>query len=270
MNFRLLFLDLDGTLICKNNIISSENRAAIKAVSEKGIKVVIASGRCKAMTASLSNELGLTKYGKNYSISLNGAVISDIVTGATLHTVPMPFELAGRLFEKALELGIDSHFYSENTIYFKHKNSEITKFYEQYDCNCISLNKQYLDINEVPLKYILLDDDHNLLERFKQEMQPYVNGILHADYSSARSLEYNSISASKGLGLKYITKCFNEELKNVIAMGDGENDISMLKVAGLGIAPKNALDNVKQAACFVTENTCENNAVKEVIEKFFT
>lgn len=269
MSYKLLFLDVDGTLIHKDNRISPENMSAIERACQQGIKITIASGRCKAMTMELSKRLGLDRFGSSYAISLNGAHIINVSSGETLHTSPISLKIAEMLWKKALNLNIDSHFYSENKIYHHHKNAFLTRFYEKSGCECIILTNFVKDIKETPLKYILIDDNHALLEQFRQEMLPYTNGILTAEYSSLRSLEYTSVHAGKGSGLEFVCKLHGFLPKDAIAMGDGENDLSMLHSAGLGIAPANALDTVKNAVSEITQNDCEHNAVQEVIYKYF-
>ncbi len=269
MNYDLLFLDVDGTLKQEPNEISEVNKEAVTRACCAGKKVFIASGRNKNLILNTVQELQLNSYGNSYTVALNGAHIIDNYTGETLHTVPISTQLTYRLFLKAYELDVSCHVYTENLVYFNF-NDEQFSWYKKGGCDCrfVDMGSPDLGLEEVPLKFFLHTEDRDKLERFKEEMHEVTKESLNAEFSSTYSLEYTSIHASKGLGMEFICNLFGKSASEAVAAGDGENDISMLTRAGLGIAMKNALDSVKAVADTVTERTCSEDGVTEIIHKY--
>ena len=270
MNYDLLFLDVDGTLKQEPNEISDGNKEAVMRACCAGKKVFIASGRNKKLILHTIQELQLNNYGNSYTVALNGAHIIDNHTGKTLHTVPICIQLTYRLFLKAQELDVSCHVYTENLVYFNYNDIQYA-WYKKGGCDCrfVDMGSPDLGLEEAPLKFFVSSQDKDKLECFKKEMQEATKQSLNAEFSSDYSLEYTSIHASKGLGMEYICNLFGKSASEAVAAGDGENDISMLQKAGLGIAMQNALDSVKAVADTVTERTCSEDGVTKIIHKYF-
>lgn len=269
MNYDLLFLDVDGTLKQEPNQISEVDKESVIRACSAGKKVSIASGRNKNLILNTIRELQLNHYGASYTVALNGAHIIDNHTGNTLHTVPICTNLTYRLFLKAYELDVSCHVYTENLVYFNYNDLQFD-WYKKGGCDCriVDMGSPDLGLLEAPLKFFVTSMDRDKLVCFKREMHEATKLSLNAEFSSEYSLEYTSIHASKGFGLEYICKLFGKSPAEAVAAGDGENDISMLQKAGLGIAMKNAMDSVKAIADTVTERTCNEDGVTEIIHKY--
>ena len=268
MNYELLFLDVDGTLKQEPNQISEQNKEAILKAMRAGKKISIASGRNKDMLLRTVKELKLDEFGASYTVALNGAHIVENATGRTLHTAPIPLEQTKYLFKKAYEYQITCHVYTENLVYFNYNDYQFEWYHKEgCDCHLVDITASDFGIKEIPLKFFLLCRDRAKLEAYLQEALHLTQGILNAEFSSLHTLEFTSIYASKGLGIEYICKLHGYPLSKAIAAGDGENDISMLQMAGLGIAMKNALDTVKASADLITKRSCKEDGVREIIEE---
>jgi hypothetical protein len=269
MSYELIFLDVDGTLKQEPYTISDRNKDAILTALRAGKKVSIASGRNKDLILQTVKELRLDEAGDSFTVALNGAHIVENRTGRTLHTVPIPLQLTRFLYEKSYEYGISSHVYTENLVYFNYQDNQY-EWYGKQGCRCrlVQMDREDLGFVETPLKFLLISKDREKLEAVKRAAVPVTTGILNAEFSSIYTLEFTSVHASKGLGMEYVCRLHNLPLSKVIAAGDGENDISMLKLAGLGIAMKNALDPVKASADAVTTRTCKEDGVTEIIEEY--
>jgi len=269
MNYKLLFLDYDGTLKQEPNEISRANKEAILSACQAGKKVSIASGRNKDLIMHTVKELQLDKFGESYTVALNGAHIFENCSGTSLHSVPIPLNLTYLLFKKAYELEITCHVYTENYIYFNYHDDQF-KWYQEEGCTCelIDMEQPGLGLKQTPLKFYLFSKDTNKLNRYKEEMDAVTKEDMNAEYSSRFSLEYTSTKASKGLGIEFICQQFGLTMDYAIAAGDGENDISMIQMAGLGVAMKNALDSVKAVADTITERTCMEDGVSEIINRY--
>lgn len=269
MNYELLFLDFDGTLKQEPNPISEQNKNAIQKACQAGKKISIASGRNRDLILRTVKELHLDETDESYTIALNGAHIIENSSGRTLHTEEISMELTRILFEKATEFEISSHVYTENYVYFNYHDEQF-KWYQKEGCDCylVDLSLSDMSMKEPPLKFFLRSEDREKLEQFRQEVLPFTTESLIAEYSSMYSLEFTSRKASKGLALEYICKLYQLPVSVAIAAGDGENDISMIQMAGLGVAMKNALDTVKAEADIVTYRTCLEDGVTEIITKY--
>ncbi len=269
MTYDLLFLDVDGTLKQEPYQISDRNKETILRAIRTGKKISIASGRNKDMILRTVKELKLDEPEESYTVALNGAHIIENKNGRTLHTVPIPLDLTGYLFEKAYEFEITSHVYTENFVYFNYRDFQF-EWYQKEGCDCylVDMEDQNLGLKEIPLKFFLLSKDRDKLEAFRREVEARTIGVLNAEFSSIYTLEFTSIHASKGLGMEYVCGLLKLPLSKAIAAGDGENDISMLKMAGLGIAMKNALETVKGYADLITKRTCKEDGVTEIIEEY--
>ncbi|MDF2541168.1 MAG: Cof-like hydrolase [Herbinix sp.] len=266
MSYELLFLDVDGTLKQEPEGISDVNKEAILKACRAGKIISVASGRNRDLIMNTVKELRLNEFGDTYTVALNGAHIIENKTGRTLHTVPISMELVTFLFQKAYEHKVSCHVYTENYIYFNYHDIQF-EWYKKNGgyCELVNMGNLDLGIKEVPLKFYFYSKNTKRLLRIFQESADIVNGSLNGEFSSKYSLEYTSIHASKGLGMEYVCNLFQMNTSRAIAAGDGENDISMIKMAGLGIAMKNALDTVKAEADTVTKRTCMENGVAEII-----
>lgn len=269
MKYELLFLDVDGTLKQEPYQISDSNKNAVYEACLAGKKVSIASGRNRDMILRTARELRMDEFGDTYTVALNGAHIIENSTGRTLHTVPIPLDLTRILFELAYQHEITCHVYTENLVYFNYNDFQF-EWYQKEGCTCklVEMEDLNLGLEETPLKFFLLSKDREKLEAYKLEAEKHTSGILNAEFSSKYTLEFTSILASKGLGMEYVCKLFHLPLASAIAAGDGENDISMLQMAGLGIAMKNALDSVKAIADTITTRTCKEDGVTEIIKEY--
>jgi len=269
MNYSLIFLDIDGTVKQEPNMVSDANKEAILTACLAGKKVTIASGRNKDLVLQIVRELKLDEFGESYSLALNGAHIIENRTGKTLRSEPISSDLIYLLFHKADDLKLDCHCYTENYIYFN-KKYFIYDWYDKQDCSCalVTMSKPDLALKEMPLKFFLYSEDPTKLEEFREDVSDSIKDILNADYSTPNCLEFTSVGASKGLGMTHVCELLNLPLSEAIAIGDGGNDISMITMAGLGVAMKNAPDSVKAIANTVTKRTCIEDGVAEIIQEY--
>lgn len=269
MNYKLLFIDVDGTLKQEPHPISNTNKDAIQTALKAGRIITIASGRNRDMILRTVKELNLYKYGTSYTVALNGAHIFDNNTAKTLHAVPISIEMTRFIFEKTYELGISCALYTEGPAYFNLKDPTFDWHASAgFECRLVDMKHKMLGMDFEPLKFYIFSEDRDKLEKLKEIACPVTCKELTAEFSSEFSLEFTSVKASKGLGMEFICNLYNLPLSMAIAVGDGENDISMLKMAGLGAAMKNALDNVKAAADIVTKRTCLEDGVAEIIKEY--
>ncbi len=221
MNYDLLFLDVDGTLKQEPHTISKQNKEAVLNACLAGKKVSIASGRNKKLILNTIDELQLNHYGNSYTVALNGAHIIDNNTGDTLHTVPISSQLIYLLFLKAYELDVSCHVYTENLIYFNFNDTHF-EWYKKLGCDCrlVDMGNPDLGLAEPPLKFFVTSKDTEKLEAFQREMNHSTMHTLNAEFSTSTSLEYTSVHASKGLGMKYVCNLLGISPSQAVAAGE--------------------------------------------------
>lgn len=268
MNHKILFVDLDATLLCDDKSISARNREAIKRMLDEGHYLVLATGRPVESARVVARELGLTIPGC-YMIAFNGSVLYDCAADRILLKRTMPIDVVQELFERAAEAGLYIQTYNNTDVLTTHHTKELD-YYIKKSRISYKLAPNILDIlEEEPQKVLLIAlDKKERLVKFQRDNLNWEKGKCNSFFSCKEYLEYCPIHTSKGTGVEYLTKILNMPADCTVAVGDEENDIAMIEAAHIGIAMKNGIDKVKKAADYVTENDNNHDAIAEVIEKF--
>lgn len=268
MNNKILFVDLDATLLSDDKSISQRNRKAIQKMLDEGHYIALATGRPVESGRVVARELGLTLPGC-YMIAFNGAVIYDCSADRVLLKRSLPIDVVQELFERAKRAGIYVQTYN-NTDIITTKHTRELDFYRAKARISYKLSKNVMDmLDEEPQKVLLvaLERKERLL-KFQQDNLKWEQGKCNSFFSSKEYLEYCPLGTSKGSGVTYLTKMLNMPPDSTIAIGDEQNDISMIQAAHIGVAMSNGIDELKAAADYVTEHDNNHDAIAEVIEKF--
>lgn len=265
MEYKLIAMDMDGTLLNSNKEVSERNLKAIDAAIKKGIHVVLATGRVLSSAQHYAKKLDL----KNYIIASNGAIIVDS-NNKIVFSKPLDVNLVNRIIEIGNKYSVYNHFYDENTLYSNTYVKEIVEYYRQRESDfkftIFKELQELLDQNEMKIyKFIFIDDEPKKLQLISEELQTleYIN----LTKSFSNNIEVMNIEASKGEALKFLGEKLNVPRDQIIAVGDNENDLTMIQYAGLGVAMGNGEEIVKDSADYVTLNNDEDGIAK-VIEKF--
>lgn len=266
---KILFTDLDGTLLNSQKTISEHLYQRILEMTAKGHKFVLASGRSLENMIALKNKLGLTQEGI-YITAFNGAVIYDCFHDTLLAENRLRLETAQAIYSMAEECGLYCHTYTDTHILTPAHTKEL----DYYCINCkhpyyLTHNlSEYLSTG--PYKMLVINlDNRALLENFRDKiMHTEFASALDSTFSSPTFLEFYSEKAGKGNGLRILCESLHIPIENAYACGDEENDISMIEAAGTGIAMQNAVDITKAAADYTTQADNDHDALAEVIERF--
>ncbi|MCQ9282207.1 MULTISPECIES: Cof-type HAD-IIB family hydrolase [Priestia] len=235
--FKLIALDMDGTLLNNQQEISEENRAAIAKAQEQGVHVVLSTGRSLLTCREYAQSLQLS----SYLITVNGSEIWDE---------------SGQLVERKL---IDA--------------SHIEKMWnltQEHKLNFWAVTTDKVWRDEFPediasqewLKfgYDIPDD------ALREEVLKQIAGIsdFEISNSSLTNLEINALGINKAKGIMTVCERLGISMDEVIAMGDSLNDMAMIEAAGCGIAMGNAQEAVKEAADWVTDTNVNNGVAKAI------
>ncbi len=263
--YKLLALDMDGTLLNENKTISKENFQAIQSAKEKGVKVVLATGRPLKGIEKYLNQLNLTTE-NDYAVAFNGAVIQNTKTGKILSKTLMTMDDVKYLYSLSKKLNINIHI-STPTSCITPKLNKYTEHEAAINGLDIELlNFEDVDPNTTIIKVMFIDDK-TLLDNAINQLSDEIYNKYTVVRSAPFFLEFVNRSVNKGVGVDTLARNLGIKREEIICMGDAGNDIHMIKYAGLGVAMGNAFPEIKEIADYVTK-TNEENGVAHVINKF--
>lgn len=262
---KILFTDLDGTLLKTDKTISEKNREAIGRMLQVGNSVVITTGRVVPSAYKIAQKLGLTVPGC-YMIAANGAVIFDCAKAQVMKewTIPMPD--VRYLFAEAKRYGIHIQTYSDQFMLTSCNSRELEFYVSRTDTPAKVVEDVFAELKQNPNKILLANIyDHECLEQFQRDHLQWEQGRLCSFFSCPQYLEYSPMGIDKGSGVRFLCSYLDIPIENAYAVGDERNDIPMIKAAGVGIAMKNAHEETKAAADYVTERDNDHDAIAEII-----
>ncbi len=266
MAYEMIVLDLDGTLTNTQKVITPKTKQALMKIQEDGVKVVLASGRPTAGIVKLAKELCLDKY-EGYILSFNGARIIDVKTKEIIYNKVLPKEMIPDIFKAVKELEVGILTYEEDEIILGNGIDE----YNQLESR----------VNGIPMKEV---DDFASYINFpvnKCLLTAHPDKILHAETVLKQKFgEYLNIYKSEPFFLEIMPRNIDKAYslskllnhvgltrKQMICCGDGFNDLTMIRFAGLGVAMENAQEAVRNEADFITYSNDEDG-IAYVIERF--
>lgn len=267
MKYKLVAIDMDGTLLNNNNEVSERTRKAIDKAKEKGVHIVISTGRVLKSALYYGKSLNL----RAPIIACNGAIIAD-ESDNIIYKNSIDKNLIKSIIDIAKERNIYYHFYDESRFYSHVKVEEVLKFYNEGNKeNSIDI-KVFENIEEIiedkdlnVYKFIFIDENKDNLQNLRRELGNIDN--IGISSSWANNIEAMGCNVSKGEAVKELCTKLNIKPEEVIAIGDSENDLPMLRFAGLGVAMGNGNQIIKKEADYITD-TNQEDGVAKVIEKF--
>ncbi len=256
----LVAVDMDGTLLHNDKSISDYTINVLRKIVEKGILLVPASGRpLNGMKAAVLNNVK----GIKYAICSNGAMLMDVQKEKSISETGIPTEKALEALTYLEQFPVAVYVHTDRGT-FRAEGWEKTGLSEKYpyirfsEGNVKNL-REFLrtsGVNVMKMGAFALTDE--LAQKLLKKGSP-IPGIAFLRTGDG-IIELNSTNASKGNSLYILCEKLGIQLENVLAIGDNENDISMLQAAGISAAMGNAEDDVKQAAKFVAGNNEEDGA----------
>lgn len=270
MKKRLLFLDLDGTLLNDAKEITEGNRQALERTLQRGHGVIIATGRPLKSALEQSVRLGLNKPGC-YTIAYNGAVVYDWEKQDIVFSRTLDKDAVVRVFRQANQIGEHVQTYDSLDVLVEPCGDDETV--RRY-CKVVSMtfrviNDVSTDLKEDPVKCLVINyekkDGLLQMERWIRENVDQMDCFFSSDYL----LEIVPKGMNKGEAVKMLCQMLNVEIENAVACGDAANDLAMLKAAGIGVAMQNGTDEVKAVADYITTRDNNHDGVAEAADKFF-
>ena len=273
MKYKALFTDFDGTLYSDNFTVSEKDIAAINEYTKAGGKFFISTGR---LFDSIYPHLKAMNVDSDLIIVSQGAEVYDVNTGKPFFRDLIPIPLANRVFDY-IDIALKKYkeftalMYIDNEVYFIDKLPEYRKVF----CDILKIEphilkgslREYLDkVQKNPSKILIMTPEENIEDFIKNGIE-YLNGDAVFCESRKFLVEIMQSGTNKGTAVKYVADKLGIDMDDVICVGDSDNDLSMIKVAGLGVATANALDRVKKYADYIAPS-CNDSPIADIIYKY--
>ena len=266
--YKLLVVDIDGTLLDKNGVISAEDKGALAEAGALGIQVSLSTGRVVQACLSIINQLSLD----GYHIFFDGALVASPEKGEEVYVKPISEELVRQIAEFVHHYEINLDLFSA-TRFFIERETWVTDIRRQF----FGLQPTTVDFSELGSKERIIKGTlvvQSAEERAKADsFHRHFEGRL--SFSRTKTPAYpevdfiNVVAAgvSKGKALEALASYLGIALTEVMAIGDGANDVSLLSVAGLAVAMANASEELRAVADYVTLDV-DHNGVAAAINRF--
>jgi Cof subfamily protein (haloacid dehalogenase superfamily) len=265
MSYKMIVLDMDDTLLTDDHIISEATKTALMLAQEKGVKVVLASGRPTYAMLDAAKELRLAEYG-SFILSFNGAKITNCQTNEELFSSTLSPETVHQLFDLSQRENIWIHTYMNDEI-ITQENNPFTEIEGKLTGLPIKTVADFKQTVSSPVVKVLMVKEENYLKEVEARLQKELANDLSVMRSKPYFLEFTELGVTKGTSLAILIEKLGISREEVIAIGDSYNDVAMIEFAGLGVAMGNAPDDVKQLADYVTD-TNNNDGIAKVIDMF--
>jgi hypothetical protein len=264
---KLLFTDLDGTLLNNDSKVSAGTKIFLDRFLAAGNKLILSSGRPLESIMEVKQEAGLTQKGI-YCVCSNGTLIYDCDKACSIMEKRLPLPYIPYLQEQAQEHGLHIHTYRDNAVISPADDEEI-RFYRLRIHLPLVISPNLADaVTEEPFKMLVISlHDFEKLDAFRRDISAWASDKIQAIYSNGMYLELIHKDAGKGNAVRFLCDYFGVPLSDAYAAGDAGNDISMLEAAGTGIAMANASDNVKTAADVITDLDNDHDGLADMMQK---
>lgn len=261
MDYKLIVLDIDGTLTNSKKEITPHTRYALLEAQSQGKKVILASGRHPIGIEPIARDLMLDKNG-GYIMAFNGGKIINCATNQTIVSKIFPNEYLSDIVSVLKESNITINTYSDNSIISDNKVNDYT--YVERDI--LKINMVVVDDFVSAVKFdinkILLAGEPDEIDKYKEILAMRYDGLLDVYKSAPYFLEIMPFGVTKGSMLPLLLDKLGVNRDELIAFGDNYNDMTMIGYAGFGVAMGNAEEDVKKIANYVCESNDEDGVAK--------
>lgn len=262
MPIRLVAIDLDDTLLDRRTSVSPRAVAAIRQAVAQGVTVTVATGRMYASALPYARQLGLDVP----LITYNGALVKASLSGEVLYHRTIERDLAVAIMELFRSRNWYIQSYVDDVLYVKEVNDQTRAYEETVKMKAVSMGESFYTKALPPTKLLALARPEEIQERY-QTVRRHFGDRLYVALSKPTYLEMTHPAVNKGVALSYLAQKLGIDRREVMAIGDSQNDLDMIEFAGWGVAMGNATDLVKSKADAVTAAN-DADGVAEAIERY--
>ena len=266
-NRKIVFLDIDGTLVNSEKKITPATKAALMRIQKEGVKVAIASGRPSKGVVPFADELELDKFG-GYIMPFNGCNIINYQTKEVVFANTLSMDTVKRTYETAKEYGLEMITYKGDVILSETDDNPYLLIEARINKMDVEKVKNvYEAIEEPPVKCLILGDG-DYLGKIESEIKEKIGAGANVFRSEPFFIEVVPEGLDKAAAIAELIKKTGIKREDTIAFGDGFNDVSMVDYAGIGVAMSNGCDKIKEVANRIAPDN-NSDGVAAVINDIF-
>ncbi|MFR7425296.1 MAG: Cof-type HAD-IIB family hydrolase, partial [Clostridium sp.] len=268
--FDLLVLDVDGTLHNSHREISDATKNALIEAQKRGKTIAIASGRSIAGIRQTASAISLEEYG-GYVIAYNGTTVINCKTGECIYNRTLPADLIAPVYEEAAKLQVAIMAYRDSAKEIIVAGGVTDYVAADAAASCVTIREtdQFVKELSFPINKIFVSGEPDKMKEVERILQRKFGSVLNVFRSDPYYVELLPKYTDKGVAVDKLVKYMDITKERVMCVGDSNNDLPMLRYAGMGVAMGNASDRIKEQADYVTDSNDDDGIVK-VIEKFMT
>ena len=266
---KIMAFDVDGTLITDNRKILDSTIKSVQELQKHGVKTVICTGRSYCNSVHVAEAIGKI----DYIVSCNGAQIYDVVNKKLIYSQSHDVKITKLILKALSEISVSAVLYGEHETYlYDNKNDKESRqlfegFYGEFKTHLSDDNVEDFIENNNIVKVIIYFDDVKRAAKISKMMKTRFADVVYVVRGSDRAVEFCIKGINKSTGILKILESMKLSPDNLVAIGDSENDIEMLKLANLGIAMGNALPEVKAISDEITKNN-NDHGIEHAIKKY--
>lgn len=266
MEYKMIALDLDGTLTNSKKEVTPHTKEVLMDIQKQGKIVVLATGRPIQGALGIAKQLELDVYG-GYILSFNGGIIQNCKTGEVVFQQQIPAELIPRLGDASRRYQVPIMTYEGDYIITEDTTDKYVRIEAAINKMPIKALNDFSEEVTFPVSKCLMVADGWVLEEILPKMQKEFGDVLNIFRSEPFFMELTPPGIDKAKSLERLLELTGLKREELIACGDGFNDVSMIKYAGLGVAMSNAQPAVKEVADEITL-TNDEDGVALIVEKY--
>ncbi|MBS9337114.1 Cof-type HAD-IIB family hydrolase [Fructobacillus parabroussonetiae] len=253
---KLISIDIDGTLLNDNREITPAVKAAVQEANEQGIYVVITTGRPATGVKNVIEELGLVS-DNQYVITHNGGMAQSTDHSKMIYHETLPWSL----FKEAEAFAQQQQAYlqieSDEFAYTMAREQNVFVSQENFVVQLpLKVVDSLADVQDVPFVKAMLIGEKNFMDRVQEQVPTDLKEQANVVRSTPNNLEFMNKDASKGAAMLALAAKLGIQAEETMAIGDQENDVTMIRQAGIGVAMGNAVPMIQEAA---DVQTTDNN-----------
>ncbi|WP_031516695.1 Cof-type HAD-IIB family hydrolase [Desulfofalx alkaliphila] len=261
--YKLIAVDMDDTLLTSDLRLSQFSLETVRRVREKGIHITLATGRMFSSVKPYAKQLGINLP----LITYQGALVKNALSGEVLLHRPVPLELAQGVIAALNKYGYHINLYVDDQLYVEEITPEARRYAEICGIEAKAVGDLRQFLQKAPTKILAVAPEEKI-DLLMNEIAPQYGNLLHITKSKPFYLEFSHPQATKGEALAMLADLYGVKREEVMAVGDGYNDVEMLKYAGTAVVVGNARDEIKALADYVARSNDEDgvaHALQELV-----
>lgn len=261
-DIKLVAIDMDGTLLNDDYEISLRNREKIRSLLDRGKKVILATGRTFQSARYYAKQLNLDIP----IITYNGALIKETLSEKVIYSEKIDLEYVKKLLEFGEKYSVYTKVYINDVLHVKSECEEARIFSHRHRIDYKNIGKLSEEVKENP-HLIVFKDSVDKINAVKEKLETELKLPISYTMSTPYSLEFMAKGISKASSLEYLTNILDIKRDETLAIGNGLNDLDMLRWAGIGVAMKNSDRSLLEKWSSISEYDNNDDGVSYILDK---